>query len=249
MLPVGLKTKAQSVVTLSHEPQNIALTKKQKELLAFIKDSGGEVEKSAIESLFGTEIRSEILVLKKMGCLKEKKNSQVKNLTRVVKTAVLSEDTDLIQRELLRLGNNRRLSGQYRVLTYLLDKKEAPVKEIKQTLSVSDSSIQTLMKKGALYMETREQRRTVSADSFQEKSDEMILTTDQENAFKGILEESAKDSPKPILIHGITGSGKTEIYLRAMEKVLKAGKQAIVLVPEISLTRSEEHTSELQSQR
>ncbi|MFU8773449.1 MAG: DEAD/DEAH box helicase, partial [Anaerolineales bacterium] len=66
------------------------------------------------------------------------------------------------------------------------------------------------------------------------------LTQDQQNAWMELLEaihQTLDGKPsKPFLLHGVTGSGKTEIYLHAVAEVLQAGKQAIVLVPEISLT-------------
>ncbi len=67
-----------------------------------------------------------------------------------------------------------------------------------------------------------------------------ILTSDQEHALEKINDElkitAAGGKPKPCLLHGVTGSGKTEIYLKAVEEALSMGKQAIVLVPEIALT-------------
>ena len=66
----------------------------------------------------------------------------------------------------------------------------------------------------------------------------LILTPAQENALTRItqaLDDPAK-SPRSFLLHGVTGSGKTEVYLRAMQNVVDQGKQAIFLVPEISLT-------------
>jgi primosomal protein N' (replication factor Y) len=60
-----------------------------------------------------------------------------------------------------------------------------------------------------------------------------ILTEDQERALGELL---GADVARPILLHGVTGSGKTEVYMRAMTEVLAAGRQALMLVPEISLT-------------
>ncbi len=66
------------------------------------------------------------------------------------------------------------------------------------------------------------------------------LTRDQQTCWreihKGLLDVSAGLTVSPFLLHGVTGSGKTEIYLQAVEATLNAGRQAIVLVPEISLT-------------
>ncbi len=60
-----------------------------------------------------------------------------------------------------------------------------------------------------------------------------VLTSDQERVWEAV---QAVDGTKPILLHGVTGSGKTEIYLRAIAKALEQGQQAVVLVPEIALT-------------
>ena len=62
------------------------------------------------------------------------------------------------------------------------------------------------------------------------------LTADQEQALSIIREEAARDEPRPVLLHGVTGSGKTRVYIELLKDVLARGKGAIVLVPEISLT-------------
>ena len=71
-------------------------------------------------------------------------------------------------------------------------------------------------------------------------SDPPILTLDQQQAWKDIkqtLEKTASgEHPRPMLLHGVTGSGKTELYLRAVAETLAQGRSAIVLVPEIALT-------------
>ncbi len=69
-----------------------------------------------------------------------------------------------------------------------------------------------------------------------EKEREVVLTPDQEDALDRIRYEASSHQLKPILLHGITGSGKTEIYLRLFEALHHEGRQGILLVPEIGLT-------------
>src|SRR3989442_11813108 len=65
------------------------------------------------------------------------------------------------------------------------------------------------------------------------RGEELVLTPDQTSALSTIKNSSAFH---PILLHGVTGSGKTEIYMRAVEHFLTAGRTSLVLVPEIGLT-------------
>ena len=71
----------------------------------------------------------------------------------------------------------------------------------------------------------------------------IALNADQETVFEPILHSLQQNTYQAFLLHGVTGSGKTEIYLRAIEEVVKQGKEAIVLVPEISLTRKRSSVS------
>ena len=63
-----------------------------------------------------------------------------------------------------------------------------------------------------------------------------LLSQSQELAVEQILSEWEKPRPRPVLLHGVTGSGKTEVYMELIDKVIRAGRQAIVLIPEIALT-------------
>jgi primosomal protein N' (replication factor Y) (superfamily II helicase) len=69
-----------------------------------------------------------------------------------------------------------------------------------------------------------------------EASEALLLHDEQTEALKVIEEERAATKPKVVLLHGVTGSGKTEVYLQAIANVLDAGRSALVLVPEIALT-------------
>ncbi len=85
---------------------------------------------------------------------------------------------------------------------------------------------------------TTESAGTVSADASPARADRprLILTGEQDLAMAGLGPALAADAFAPFLIHGVTGSGKTEVYLSAIERVVARGREAIVLVPEISLT-------------
>ena len=63
-----------------------------------------------------------------------------------------------------------------------------------------------------------------------------VLTPDQQRVWEQLLPRLGQAESKPVLLHGVTGSGKTEIYLRAVEQCLAQGRQAVVLVPEIAMT-------------
>ncbi|WP_026701011.1 primosomal protein N' [Salibacterium aidingense] len=107
---------------------------------------------------------------------------------------------------------------------------------VMKQLGVTQGVIQSLVKKGLLLEEYREiYRDPYEHHSFSE-TERPLLTDQQKQVLQPIHTAVEKREYVPFLLHGVTGSGKTEVYLRAIETVLDKGKEAIVLVPEISLT-------------
>lgn len=100
------------------------------------------------------------------------------------------------------------------------------------------ATLKSLEKKGVIRIEHRRRMRECDQPSaFSKRAGERpVLTPHQEEALAAITWASAKQDGHVVLVDGVTGSGKTEVYLRAIENELEQGRGAIVLVPEISLT-------------
>lgn len=120
----------------------------------------------------------------------------------------------------------------YHYLNDLKDKTDSVV-NIKNKFNISQSIINTLEKHGYLNVFYKEQYRYVKSN-YVTKQKDIILNEEQSVAYHRILE--CLDEEKVFLLHGVTGSGKTEIYLDSIEAVIKQNKTVIFLVPEISLT-------------
>ncbi len=143
------------------------------------------------------------------------------------------EDIDLLLEKVL-----KRDSKQTDVIYYLKKNTKASIEFLKEHFDMTSAPIDSLIKKEVIVVSYEEIKRDSVSDYAKNapKSIKRVLTEDQQNAFDTIMGEYDNIEKKPILLHGVTGSGKTEIYLQTIERVINDGKEAIVLVPEISLT-------------
>lgn len=123
------------------------------------------------------------------------------------------------------IGN--RAKNQIGAVVFLSEQGE--IKRSKLSEMFGASAIKTLIDKGIIAINKKRVYRKVSSEKVEVKR--VKLNSEQSNAVKRILSEN-----KVFLLKGVTGSGKTEVYMTAMEEALKQGKTAIMLVPEISLT-------------
>jgi len=134
---------------------------------------------------------------------------------------------------------DRILSKQRRVLDRLAQAEGTPLapRELARQAGCTVAVIKSLEKKGLVRIETREVDE-FARDLFIELEEPKAihLTTEQALALQRIKTKMAADEFGVIVLQGVTGSGKTEVYLRAIEDVVDSGRQAIVLVPEIALT-------------
>lgn len=130
---------------------------------------------------------------------------------------------------------DKRGIKQREAIKYLYDVKQISMADLLRELQTSSSVINSLKKKGLVTIFEREVLRNPIPNSIEEYKKHK-LTAQQENCLKGIQGAIKSKVNDKFLIHGVTGSGKTEVYLQLIENYLKCDKDVIVLVPEISLT-------------
>lgn len=135
--------------------------------------------------------------------------------------------------------NSYTQAGRKLLLTQLLDIKTVPYSLVKEKLGVSDSVIKTLEKNGIINIEsTREYRKPQVYDKYKNK--EIILSDEQIAAATTIKDKmnqaTLNGESTTTLLYGVTGSGKTEVYMELIAHAISKGQQAIVLIPEIALS-------------
>ena len=125
---------------------------------------------------------------------------------------------------------------QIRILRFLLENEGVTTSDLSVYADASKAVIKTLEKNGFLEIQEKNIDRNPITDREIEKTSNLQFTKEQEEAYQEVAKTIEEESYTSFLLMGVTGSGKTEIYLQLIQKVLEKGKSALVLVPEISLT-------------
>lgn len=155
---------------------------------------------------------------------------------------VIFLDVDSERIEKYTNDQNKLSDKQKQVIRYLLDAPHPlPQSHVATAVGCTEGPIRALRKKGLLQTTTRRVQANEPEEAVVAKEPDLQLNSDQRLALDSILEVLRGQRHETFLMHGVTGSGKTEVYIQAIREVVSYGRQAIVLVPEISLTPQTQH--------
>ncbi len=230
-LPPGLHLKSERMLSLTQVGMDGlnsgALDPRQERIFAEI-GKFGKVALRKILKIFPDEIsRAQLFLWKRKGLLNieaEVEDKEVKpKFEKIVRPLVSGEPQPLTKM-------------QSEILRYVEERGEVSHSELNKKWKSASKAVHSLQGLGLIAISFREVARDFSIRPELKAYPKPDLTPHQERVLHDILKGIHSRRFSPYLLHGVTGSGKTEIYLRAIEEVLNQGREAIVLVPEISLT-------------
>lgn len=242
ILPTGIKFESVEVARVSEEQDyidtNLQRAPKQAEILKLLRKKGGEMEVGEIGKVLGMRSpRGPLLGLQSKGFITLKREWRTPKVKPMMKKfAELIIDGNELVDEMEDL--QRIAPAQARIAQTLIQTGGGPlnVADLLDASGASYSSLRGLEEKGIVICRDIEVERDPLAGTHVDMSPFLVPNEEQRASLRKIKEAIDVGTYETILIHGVTGSGKTEIYLQAIDHCIKNGKDAIVLVPEISLT-------------
>ncbi|MGN0550180.1 MAG: primosomal protein N' [Acutalibacteraceae bacterium] len=205
----------------------------EKQIYNFLSSQKGYIDGEKILKKLGFEPRLSLLEdMAKKGLLLRNYDSVRRTQDLTVKTVRLTESGQEV------LASSQKLTKkQLEVLNTLDDIGTATVKEVCYFTGFTPSVIQALEKKGLVEIFDNEVYRDPCENkSVTVEKTEIVLNEEQQTAFESLLKQYSEGKVLTALLHGITGSGKTMVYIRLIDEMLEKGKNVIVMVPEIALT-------------
>ncbi|MBO4339051.1 MAG: primosomal protein N' [Clostridia bacterium] len=125
---------------------------------------------------------------------------------------------------------------QQSVVSLLRDIGSGDVKEICYFTGVTPAVVSTLVKRNVVELFDNEAYRSPKRDCIEQKNEKIVLSDEQEKAYKNLFKEYKDGERHVSLLYGVTGSGKTKVFLKLIDDVVNDGRGVIMMVPEISLT-------------
>ena len=237
ILPAGLWYGLREIWSLAMEPEAARSAAVgipgAWQVLDLLEKQGGKADIRVLRDALGDGAEKPLKAMKKaeiLTCETDAKRKIADKSHRMVELAVNTEDAYALTEP-----KRRSSPARYEVVNFLATAGRTPAAEVSYYTGASARTLKTMEKAGLIAFSEEEELRVPSLDDV-EPGPEIVLNEEQQRAFEEILGRVQAAKPSVTLLHGVTGSGKTQVYLRLVQETLALGKTAMVLVPEIVLT-------------
>ena len=237
ILPAGLWYGLREIWSLAMEPEAARSAAVgipgAWQVLDLLEKQGGKADIRVLRDALGDGAEKPLKAMKKaeiLTCETDAKRKIADKSHRMVELAVNTEDAYALTEP-----KRRSAPARYEVVNFLATAGRTPAAEVSYYTGASSRTLKTMEKAGLIAFSEEEELRVPSLDDV-EPGPEIVLNEEQQRAFEEILGRVQAEKPSVTLLHGVTGSGKTQVYLRLVQETLALGKTAMVLVPEIVLT-------------
>ena len=237
ILPAGLWYGLREIWSLAMEPETARSAAVgipgAWQVLDLLEKQGGKADIRVLRDALGDGAEKPLKAMKKaeiLTCETDAKRKIADKSHRMVELAVNTEDAYALTEP-----KRRSAPARYEVVNFLATAGRTPAAEVSYYTGASARTLKAMEKAGLIAFSEEEELRVPSLDDV-EPGPEIVLNEEQQRAFEEILGRVQAAKPSVTLLHGVTGSGKTQVYLRLVQETLALGKTAMVLVPEIVLT-------------
>ena len=237
ILPAGLWYGLREIWSLAMEPETARSAAVgipgAWQVLDLLEKQGGKADIRVLRDALGDGAEKPLKAMKKaeiLTCETDAKRKIADKSHRMVELAVNTEDAYALTEP-----KRRSAPARYEVVNFLATAGRTPAAEVSYYTGASARTLKAMEKAGLIAFSEEEELRVPSLDDV-EPGPEIVLNEEQQRAFEEILGRVQAAKPSVTLLRGVTGSGKTQVYLRLVQETLALGKTAMVLVPEIVLT-------------
>ncbi len=243
MLPPGFERKALTFISARPVPDGFdpsSLKEDQSRTIELVKKEG-RISQKALEKALGIK-KTQRIISQLVGRGLVERNYElepIKARPKIETYLKLAIPVNQARPEISSL-EKKRAGKQAALLSFLTEQSESvSLSEARQETNCDKATVDALVQKGFITVEQIEVRRDPLTALAVNLSYPLTFTPDQAAAFQSIshsLSQEPREKPGVFLLNGVTGSGKTEVYLQSLAEAVKLGKRGIVLVPEIALT-------------